>query len=76
MWPPIDGEHIPEKSQDDLVRTAWEIRQTVSKKIMQSANNPHGMDCWNASIQDVDMGFAVGPFYHEHQVSEALADDH
>ena len=50
------------------------MRKAVSNNVKKSFNQPHARDCWSASLQDVALGFASGPYYHQDEVS-AIPDD-
>ena len=76
IWPEVDESIKPAKSHEELKRTAWEVRKAVSNKVKKSFIQPHAGDCWSASLQDVALGFASGPYYHHDEVSAILDDKH
>ena len=72
-WPdllrPVD---LTEK---DLDERAWEIRQKVIQKVQGRKVDHLLEELWKKTIEDRDMGFCLGPYYDEDQVSRIVGSD-
>ena len=63
-------------SVDSLRSRAWEFRSKVLKAIQRAPLTEHSPKVWEATLEDVAEGAAIGPFFEESEVSEFVGDDH
>ena len=75
-WAADRKPHADHLSVDSLRSRAWEFRSKVLKAIKRAPLTEHSPKVWEATLEDVAEGAAVGPFFEESEVSEFVGDDH
>ena len=74
-WAPDRKPHADYLSVESLRSRAWEFRSKVLKAIKRAPLTEHSPKVWEATLEDVAEGAAVGPFFEESEVSEFVGDD-
>ena len=75
-WAADRKPHADHLSVDSLRSRAWEFRSKVLRAIKRAPLTEHSPKVWEATLEDVAEGAAVGPFFEESEVSEFVGDDH
>ena len=75
-WAADRKPHADHLSVDSLRSRAWEFPSKVLRAIKRAPVTEHSPKVWEATLEDVAEGAAVGPFFEESEVSEFVADDH
>ena len=75
-WAADRKPHADHLSVDSLRTRAWEFRSKVLRAIKRAPVTEHSPKVWEATLEDVAEGAAVGPFFEESEVSEFVGDDH
>ncbi|CAE7809987.1 unnamed protein product, partial [Symbiodinium necroappetens] len=68
--------HAEHLSVDSLRSRAWEFRCKVLSAIKRAPVTEHSPKVWESTLEDVEEGAAIGPFFEESEVSEFVGDDH
>ena len=74
-WAADRKPHADHLSVDSLRSRAWEFRSKVLKAIQRAPLTEHSPKVWEATLEDVAEGAAIGPFFEESEVSEFVGDD-
>ena len=75
-WAADRKPHADHLSVESLRSRAWEFRSKVLRAIKRAPVTEHSPKVWEATLEDVAEGPAVGPFFEESEVSEFVGDDH
>ena len=75
-WAADRKPHAEHFSVDSLHSRAWEFRSKVLSAIRRAPVTEHSPKVWEATLEDVEEGAAIGPFFEEPEVSEFVGDDH
>ncbi|OLP88302.1 hypothetical protein AK812_SmicGene30386 [Symbiodinium microadriaticum] len=75
-WAADRKPHADHLSVESLRSRAWEFRSKVLRAIKRAPVTEHSPKVWEATLEDVAEGAAVGPFFQESEVSEFVGDDH
>jgi len=72
-WPELSPKQ-PEVTVRAIRTRAWEIRARVLSRVAATPLTDHSVAIWDDTLQDVQEGSTVGPFFHHEEVSEFLGD--
>ena len=71
LWPYFNPEELADR--------AWGIRQRVKSKVSRNSETQlwakHGKELWNKTILDVQLGFCLGLYTSEDEVTAVLQTD-
>ena len=73
-WPPFDRQQdtVP---LEELSSRAWEMRKKIVKRVQSVAVTKNLMKIWEATIEDVQDGSCLGPFFTEDEVARVVQQE-
>ena len=75
-WASDRKPHADHLSVNGLRSRAWEFRSKVLRAVRAAPVTEHSPKVWEATLEDVEEGSAVRPFFDEAEVSQFVGDDH
>jgi hypothetical protein len=60
VWPALDGP--PEPPLQEIHDRAWDVRAQIINRVKCRGPNEHSVKLWEATLADVEAGFALGPW--------------
>ncbi|CAE7857329.1 unnamed protein product, partial [Symbiodinium necroappetens] len=75
-WAADRKPHAEHLSVGSLRSRAWEFRSKVLSAIKRAPVTEPSPKVWESTLEDVEEGAAIGPFFEESEVSELVGDDH
>ena len=65
----------PEVRAEDLAAGAWETRRQIIAKMTKRGHYEGAFELWNSTLEDLEAGFSVGPFYDEAAVAACVGSE-
>ena len=73
-WPPYQKEQSP-VSLDTLMQRAWDLRRKIVARVQSVPVTDNLKKMWEATLEDVQEGSCLGPFFSEVAVSHVVQHD-
>ena len=70
-WPAFDR-HQDIVSLEELSNRAWEMRKKIVKRVQAVPVTENLSKIWEATVEDVQEGSCLGPFFSESEVTEVV----
>ena len=73
-WPPYQKDQSP-VSLDELLHRAWDLRRKIVARVQSVPVTDNLKKMWEATLEDVQEGSCLGPFFSEDVVSKVVQHD-